>query len=767
MFEFLFKYPSAVFSRGTFVLLSGWPMWVLGAGLLAAAALLAWMVWRPGESQGRSMERRMGGWRAVFVWLMQTAMAALLLFMLWHPALSVATLKPQQNIVAVLLDNSASMAIADEGGSTRKDRESAVLNSGLMKDLQEKFQVRLYRMSDHLDRIEHPDQLSTQVTATAPVTHIGESLKQVVDDAASLPIGAMVLLSDGADNSGGIDLDTISEIRRQRIPVHTIGFGKEKLAHDLEITDAEVPPRALPESRLAANVHLHQHGYSGQKVKINVKEGNKILSSQEVTLKPDGVEQVEQVLFSAGPAGVKTIQAYVDPLPSEENIRNNSVLQLVSVDDRKPRILYFEGEPRWEFKFLKRAVEDDKTIRLTTDLRTTPDKLYRQLNDQDANTALVEGFPTKVQELFDYDALILGSVDQAYLKPAQQQLIHEFVDRRGGGLLLLGGKDSLADGGYGQSGLNDLLPTTLPEVKSKTYVIDAADVELTAAGRESLITRIEENPDKNVERWKKLPYLMNFQDPGPPKAGATVLAVSIPKGGGGRKVNLLITQPYGRGRTAIFATAGSWRWQMLQPVADMSHEIFYRQLLRWLVSDTPKRVSVSTPHPMISDDSHVRLRTEVRDTTYLPSGDATVEAHILGPDGITETVDMRPEPLEQGVYVADWTTPKAGSYTVEVSAKHGQDDLGSDTLTFRREDGVAENFHVEQNRDLLEKLSSETGGRYYRPDEAGRISKDITYSEAGITVRETRDLWDMPVIFLLIAGLRAAEWTARRKWGVI
>ncbi len=90
--------------------------------------------------------------------------------------------------------------------------------------------------------------------------------------------------------------------------MHTIGFGKEKLAHDLEITDAEVPPRALPESRLAAMVHLHQHGYAGQKVKINVKEGDKILASQEVTLKPDGVEQVEQVLFSAGPAGVKTIQ---------------------------------------------------------------------------------------------------------------------------------------------------------------------------------------------------------------------------------------------------------------------------------------------------------------------------------------------------------------------------------------------------------------------------------------------------------------------------
>ncbi len=128
---------------------------------------------------------------------------------------------------------------------------------------------------------------------------------------------------------------------------------------------------------------------------------------------------------------------------------------------------------------------------------------------------------------------------------------------------------------------------------------------------------------------------------------------------------------------------------------------------------------------------------------------------------------MRPEPLELGVYSADWTTPKAGSYTVEISAKHGTEDLGSRHAGFPPRGRSRRNFHTEQNRELLEKLSSETGGRYYRPDEAGKLSKDITYSEAGITVRETRDLWDMPVIFLMIAGLRAAEWTLRRKWGVI
>jgi hypothetical protein len=240
---------------------------------------------------------------------------------------------------------------------------------------------------------------------------------------------------------------------------------------------------------------------------------------------------------------------------------------------------------------------------------------------------------------------------------------------------------------------------------------------------------------------------------------------ALPTTGG--KVPLLITQNFGRGRTAVFGTGGSWRWQMLQPVADKSHEMFYQQLLRWLVSDTPRKVTTSTPKQVISDDAHVSLRAQVRDRTYLQASDAKTEAHILGPDGLAETVEMRPDALEAGVYSADWTTPKAGSYLVEVVAARGTEELGRDTITFRREDGAAENFHTEQNRELLEKLASETGGKYYKPEDAQKLGKDISYSEAGITVRETRDLWDMPIVFLLLLVLRSGEWLLRRKWGVI
>jgi len=444
----------------------------------------------------------------------------------------------------------------------------------------------------------------------------------------------------------------------------------------------------------------------------------------------------------------------------------------VNVDPRKPRILYMEGEPRWEFKFLRRAVEDDKYLDLFTILRTAPNKLYRQEQKDGGKQGLTDpnelkdGFPSKVEDLFGFDGIIFGSVDAPYLTKNQQEMLKQFVDRRGGGVLFLGGKDSLADGGWAKSAAADILPTTLPDRKN-TYSFAGADVELTPEGRDSLITRIEEDPNKNMERWKKLPYIRTFEDPGEPKLGAVVLANFVPREGGGAKRPLLVTMNYGRGRTAIFATGGSWRWQMLQPLADMSHEMFYRQLLRWVVSDTPRHITGSTPKTLLADESNVKLRAEVRDKTYLPASDAIVEAHITG-DGVPqEVVNMTPEPLEQGVFGAEWTVPQTGSYIVEVVAKRGSEELGRDTFTFRREDGIAENFHVEQNRELLQKLSAETGGQYYKASDAQRLAKDINYSQAGITVRETRDLWDMPAIFLLFLGIRAAEWLLRRRWGVI
>lgn len=752
MFQFLFKYPAAIFSKGQFILLGTWPRWVLLLLVIATAAGLGWLV----RSRMGQAAPGVRNWRAGVIWLLQSAVAALVLILLWQPAITIAELKPQQNIVAILVDDSRSMAIRQDG-ITRQAQAVKSLQDGVLAELQKKFQTRLYSVDSRATRISSLGGLQP----SAPATHIGESLKQFAAETSDLPVGAIVLLSDGDDNSGGIGLDTISALRNRRIPVHTVGLGVEEIPHDVEIDDAIVAPRALADSRLAALVSFHEHGYAGQKSTLTVRDGDKVLASREVAFAGDGKIQTETILFNAGDAGAKTLQFSIDPLPDEQNRANNAVTRLVNVVNDKRRVLYVEGEPRWEYKFIRRAEDDDHVVQIVSMLRTTENKIYRQGIDDPKE--LADGFPSKAEDLFRYQALIIGSVEAGYFTPAQQDLIRQFVDRRGGGLLLLGGRFALADGGWGGSGLADLLPVVLPSRKN-TFHRSPATAELAPAGADSLICRLVDDPARNAERWKTLPYLMDYQEPGTPKPGATVLAEMK---AGGREMPLLVTQNFGRGRTALLATSGTWRWQMSLPLGDPSHTMFWQQLLRWLVTDTPSQLVASVPSQMLFDDGQVKLSADVRDKNYLPAPDASVEAHILGPGGISAMVEMTPVPDAPGTFQAEWTAEKPGSYLTEVTAQRGGEQIGRDVLTFQRMDGVAENFHTEQNRDLLEKLASQTGGRYWKPQELSKLPSEIAYSEAGITVRETKPLWDMPAIFLLILILLFAEWLLRRKWGIV
>jgi uncharacterized membrane protein len=753
MFEFFFKYPIAVFSKGQFVLLGAWPKWILCLLVLGAAAGLAWRI----HSRLARASPGLKHWQVGAIWLLESLLISLLLVLLWQPAMVVAELKPEQNIIAVVVDDSRSMGIS-ENGTTREAQAVNALRDGTLEQLREKFQTRLYRLDSHLTRVS---DLREFTNAAAPATHIGDSLKQLAAETSDLPIGAVVLLSDGSDNSGGIGLDTISALRNRRIPVHTVGFGENIISPDVEIEDAVVPPRALANSRVSATVTLRQRGFAGRKGTLMVRDGDKILASRGITFAGDGKVQAEDLLLNAGAAGAKVLAFSVDPLPDERNRLNNSVTRVINVNSDKRRILYVEGEPRWEYKFIRRAEDDDRIVQIVSMLRTTENKIYRQgISDP---TELADGFPTRAEELFRYQGIVIGSVEAGYFTPVQQDLMREFVDQRGGGLLWLGGRSSLADGVWGGSSLVNLLPVVLPKEKT-TFHRAPATSQLTPVGADSTICRLVDDAQANIQRWQKLPYLMDYQEAGTPKPGAAVLAEMT---AGGRKFPMLITENYGRGRTAILATSGTWRWQMSQALGDTTHDVFWQQLLRWLVSDTPGRVVASVPNQILFDDGNIRFSADVRGTDYSPAPNAQVRARVIGPDGITSIVEMTPTQDKPGTFQADWTAEKPGSYVVEMIAQEGENEIGRDVLNFERKDGVAENFHAEQNRDLLERLATQTGGRYWRPDELSKLAEQIPYSEAGITVRETKELWNLPLVFLALILLRSAEWLLRRRWGIV
>jgi uncharacterized membrane protein len=761
MFQFLFKYPSTVFTKGRFVLLSAWPAWLLPVLAVAAAIGLALLI----RSRLRDATPNLRDWRAATIWAMQSALVALVLFLLWQPAIVIAELNSQQNIIAVVVDDSRSMSIADSEGKSREAAAIAALEGGLLAGLAKRFQTRIYRLGSQLA----PVNSLQQIQPVEPATHIGEGLKQLATETADLPVGAILLLSDGSENTeglggSGVGVDALNALRNRRLPVHTVGFGKPDSEHDVEMEDVSVAASAAVNARVATTVSLMQHGYTGQKATLAVRDEDKTLTEREITLAPDGRIQTEPLYFPVGAAGAKSLTFAVEPLPGEENLKNNAITRPILVSDSKRRILYIEGEPRWEYKFIRRAEDDDPTVQIVSMLRTSENKIYRQ-GIGDPNE-LAEGFPVRPEDLFGYSGIIIGSVAADYFTPLQQELLREYVDRRGGGILFLGGHEALSDGGWAASSLNDLLPTFLPP-GNHTFHRNAATVELTSEGIDSPITRILEDPQKNAERWKKLTYLADYEDPGAPKPGATVLAEMDV---GHRKLPLLITQNYGHGRTAIMATGGTWRWQMSEALGDPSHDLFWQQLLRWLVAESPGPVTASIPARQLMDQAQVQLTAQVRDKQFQAAADAHVTAHIVGPESTNAVIDLTPSQDTRGQYQADWTAEKPGTYLAEVTAESAGNQaqqLGSDVLTFQREDGVAENFHTAQNRRLLEQLASETGGSYWKPSDLKNLPRDISYSEAGISVRTTKELWDMPIVFLLLLGLPIAEWLLRRKWGVV
>jgi uncharacterized membrane protein len=759
MFTFLFKYPASAFSHGQVVLLGPWPNWILPVAMLIAAAGLAWLMRaRLLRLPGGPLASGSSRWRAGAIWILQTALAVVVLLLIWQPALLTTELKAQQDVIAFVIDDSRSMAIA-ENGKTRQAQAIEALQNGVLDSVARKFQTRLYRFDSRLNRVNDLKEL----VPTAPATHLGESLEQLVEDTSDVPIGAIVLLTDGADNAGGPGLDTMSALRARRIPIHTVGFGREHLDRDVEIDDAVIAQRALADSRASVVLSFHQHGYAARKGRITVRDGSKIIASHDITFDADGAAQSETVLFNVGDAGAKPLQFSIDPQTDEENPANNAVTRLVVVESDKRRVLYLEGEPRWEYKFIKRAEEDDRVVSLISMLRTTENKIYRQ-GIQDPQE-LAEGFPTTPEKLFAYQALVIGSVEANYFTPAQRELIRQFVDRRGGGVLWLGGKYALGDGGWGVSNLADLLPVVLPESKTaKTFHVDPANVELAPAGRDNNVTRLVDDPGANADRWRKLPTLIDYQEPGTPKPGAAVLADMI---AGGRRMPLLITESYGRGRTAVLATSGTWRWQMHLPVGDPSHALFWQQLLRWLVTGAPGHVAASVPNPVLLDDGRVRLTVDVRGDDYQPVPDAKVEAHVIGPNGISARLDVAPVADSPGRFQADWSAEVPGSYVTEVTAARGDKPVGRDVLSFQRVDGIAEAFHTDQNRELLQRLASQTGGRYWRPQELSTLADEISYSDAGVTTRMTHELWNMPAVFLAMLCLRSGEWLLRRKWGAV
>ncbi|MDT8398131.1 MAG: hypothetical protein RQ899_05915 [Pseudomonadales bacterium] len=740
MFEFLFKYSPEVFAESKFLLASEWPLWLmLALGLAFAVALLAMLGWK---------RKVLAWWQLSTLGLLQFLMFAVILLVLWQPALVTERLVSGENAVVLMLDTSASMALVD-GDTTRMNQARPLLTEAALAPLAERYSILPYAFSGAASPL---DSFATLPDPGA-ATHLGQSLLQALRQSANASLGAVILVSDGADNDGAISQAELSEIAGFGVPIHTVGIGREIIPEDLELAGLVLPDKSLPGTTLSAQISIrHDQGGSAR---LKVYDGETFLSMHDIPLKPDDKLTVAFVDVEIQEPGQLDLRFTLDPVAGENILANNSRTQVVDAPESRYRILYFEGEPRWEYKFMQRALMDDPSVQLATLLRVTPNKFYRQ--GIDSPEQLEVGFPTTRAELYSYDALIIGSVDVAELSSEQQALIRDFVSERGGSLLMLAGLRGLGQGGWGESVVGQTLPARLSREDS-AFVRKKAPAVLADGGLGSAMLQFSDKPSENLRLWSELPEVADYQAIGPLRpAATTLLNVNVE----GRMQPLLVTQPYGRGRTYILATGGTWRWQMSLPQEDLRHETFWRQLARGLVANSPRPFELSS---RVSNDK-IKIRASLRDLEDEANAGLAVSA-LVSSDKQALSLELLPVPEQAGVYEAEFTPQETGLYAIEAISRRGSEPLNSVRSATRYENN-AESFYVRQNRALLERIASATNGRYWTPAQWAQIPEAISYSSAGITEQDLRQLWDAPVIFFVLIFLKALEWLLRRRWRTI
>jgi uncharacterized membrane protein len=761
LFEFLFKYRPLIYQKGHFTLGASWPLYLLGVLILVAAVPVV-LRYRRVRGKSRVVDR-------VLLTALRVSALALVLFCLLQPALVLSTVVPQRSFVGILLDDSKSMQIADEGGVARGRflaDHFGPEGSPLLEALADKFKLRMFGFSSTAERVEDASAL----TFRGARTHLGQVLERAADELATVPLAGLVLASDGADNSYSGLNEALLALKARGVPVYTLGLGREQFTKDIELTRVDAPRTVLKGSSVVVDVAISQKGFSGLRVRLDIEDSGRIVNSREIELPEEGETATVRAHFTASEAGARSFRFRVAPQLGEMVTQNNQRETLIHVQDHREKILYFEGEPRFELKFIRRAVADDENLQVVCLQRTAENK-YLRLDVDDAEE-LASGFPKTREELFQYKGLILGSVEASYFTHDQLQMIADFVSQRGGGLLTLGGRLAFSMGGYAGTPVADVLPVVLEDggrvSGSGEPFFGTVNVALTPVGRTHPVTQFDDDMEENAKRWAELPPLSILNSIQRVKPGATTLLVGNQEEPSSEQQVVLAFQRYGRGRALAFTVHDSWQWQMHAeiPLEDMTHEILWRKLLRWLVSYVPDRVAVTTARDRFAPGESVAVTAEVEDDRFLKVNNARVVAEVKHPSGKRIDLPMEWTVDKDGEYRSTFVPEEKGLYEISIQAEREGAMLGTATTYLEATDLADEYFNAEMRSELLRRIGEETGGRYYTPETASRMAEDMSYTEGGTTILERKDLWDMPAVFLLLVTLIGIEWGYRKARGL-
>jgi uncharacterized membrane protein len=789
----------------------------LGVAATFAAVLLALLVvgyWRAGATRGV---------RVVAGTLKAVAILILVLCLL-EPLLGGTRARPGANQFVVLADNSRSMTLKDRDGKETRGEQLKTLTgktSPWLAQLARDFDLRQYAFDSQLRAVNGFETL----TFDGRGSDLGASLERLVRRYQGRPLAGIFLLTDG----GATDVEALDRVLSRaggkgdkgegdsaasRLPpIYPVLIGRDVPPSDVSLERVTVTQTNFEDTPVTLTAQITTAGHRGKTVVAQLlDEGGKSVEQQKVKIDQDGEPMAVRFRLKPQQPGVSfyrvrvaaedQVAQFEHPEKSTEaTLANNA--RMVAVDRGKGpyRVLYVSGRPNWEYKFLHRAEQADDQVQLVALIRIArrepkfnfiarageqhnplfrgfdnPNKQEVEQYDQPVivrmdtrdENELRGGFPKAADELYQYHAVILDDLESEFFTQDQMQLLKDFVRQRGGGLLMLGGQESFKNGKFDRTPVGDLLPVYVDQVPA----IPPGARHRMALTREGWLepwVRLRAEEDAERKRLESMPAFQTLNPIRGIKPGATVLARAEVENSN-NPVPALVEQRFGQGRVAALLIGDLWRWGLRRPANTESDlEKAWRQTIRWLVAEVPQRVEVTaSPRRDPQDpEGSLTLGVQVRDPTYAPLDNATVNIRVTGPDN--KTLELRAEAGERqpGRYEALYVPRQDGAYRAEVTALAPDGSEVGRAQTGWTSDPAAEEFKdLRPNAQLMDRMARATGGQVIKASDLDSFVASLPTRNAQITEPYIRPLWHQSWVFLLAIACLAAEWGLRRWKGL-
>jgi uncharacterized membrane protein len=794
------------------------------AGVIILIVAIIWS-WRRGASQG---------WVAIVCSLLKILGVLALAICLLDPMWVGERARPGANIFGIIADNSQSLKMKDAGETrSRGDILHEQLTGGAKgwrSALDENFQVRRYTFDSRLQNTRDFSELNFDGRASA----LGASLRTAIEYWRGQPVAGVLLFTDGNATDIGADLPTLDGAP----PIFPVVLGSDSAIQDVSLNKVGVSQTAFEDAPVTVQAEVNASGFDGSAittrlievassvVNTNANKTNelRITSATNVVAQSTQRASGDSTLnfrFQIHPAtaGLHFYQVEAraadevnapDGHSREATLANNRRMVVVDRGQEPFRILYVSGRPNWEYKFLNRAIQEDPQVQMVSLIRVarrepkfdflgrqgeSSNPLFRGFGTNDEETARYDqpvlirlntkdelelrgGFPKTAEELYRYQAVIVGDLEAEFFTHDQMALLQRFVSERGGGFLMLGGAESFREGNYAGTPIASLLPVYLDRpVDAK--LPGEFKLNLTREGWLQPWTRLRPVESEEQTRMEAMPQFQVLSPAHDIKPGASVLATV--SDANGQIYPALAVQRFGLGRSAALMVGDMWRWGLHDEAMQKDLGKAWRQMIRWLVSDVPPRISVTSEAAAGGDTSEFRLTVKARDEEFKPLDNASVKLTIR-PIGQNSDSSSRPSTLdprpfvqltadpsagEPGSYTATYVAHDTGAYLAEAVVTEAGGKIAGHAATGWTSDPAAEEFRsLKPNRALLQSLAKKTGGEVIALADLEKFVRKLPEKRSPVMETWSKPLWDTPAMLLLALACFVTEWGIRRWKGM-